>query len=282
MVSVRIRVPVPLGSSSFGVAVDVLRDEAEEEHAYGRACSSQFVGDRGYHADGVERASLLCNVVTYVTGMGLVPRTSVPHTDVIKRRLCMTKVSLGLCLALPLLSACAATAPKPTVVAVDEECKAGRREMLQTRFVYFEGHSSALDERQKEVAQRFASVFIKNHGTVIIAYGHIDGAERRSSDQSLGLRRAEAVAAVFAEQGVRPRNILTKDEGFSHPFVPQKPGVSEAQNRFVMVRMVGVDESYESFISHCKAVIKKSCFGPIGDDQRQRCDAGLDVLAPAE
>ena len=116
----------------------------------------------------------------------------------------------------------------------------------------------------------------------MIAYGHVDGVERGLSSHDLGLRRAEAVAAVFAKEGIRSRNILTKDVGFSDPLVPQKPDMSEAQNRYVSVRMIGgVDEDYESFISHCKSVIKKSSFGAIGDDQRQRCDAGLDVLAPA-
>lgn len=193
------------------------------------------------------------------------------------------KVSLGLCLALPLLSACAATATGPSVVAVDAECKSGRREMLRSNLVFFERNSTALAGRQREITQNWASVFKRNHGSVVIAYGHVDDAERGSSSHDLGLRRAEAVAAVFAEEGTRSRNILTKDVGFSDPLVPQKPGVSEAQNRYVSVRMIGgVDEDYESFISHCKAVIRKSCFGPLGDDQRQRCDAGLDVLAPAE
>ena len=75
------------------------------------------------------------------------------------------KVSLGLCLALPLLSACAATGP--SLVAVDTECKSGRREMLRSNLVFFERNSTALAERQRKITQNWASVFKKKTMAVL-------------------------------------------------------------------------------------------------------------------
>jgi hypothetical protein len=190
------------------------------------------------------------------------------------------KMTLWLYLALPLLAGCGVPAEQP-VVAVDAECRLGRPQIDRSWLVFFDRSAGALNERGGRVARELASVFIRNHGSIIVVLGHIDGAEQVSSKHNLGSRRAEAVAAILAEEGVQKGSVFVRDAGFSSPLVPQSLGLSEPQNRYVSLIPYGVDEGFAAFVARCKAVIRKSCFGPVSGEQRKKCDDALELLAPS-
>ena len=71
-------------------------------------------------------------------------------------------------------------------------------------------------------------------GGPLLSSGRVDGTEERRFS-GLAQRRLDAVAAALAGVGV-PRNLLwERDDAGSEGFVQNQPGVSEPQNRIVLV-----------------------------------------------
>jgi outer membrane protein OmpA-like peptidoglycan-associated protein len=78
---------------------------------------------------------------------------------------------------------------------------------------------------------------IEQAGGRRLVEGHMDGAEaRRDRNRQLDLCRAEYVRDWFLVRGVRQDAIWLGTRGDRRPLVPVPPGVSEPQNRYVVIQ----------------------------------------------
>jgi OmpA family len=109
-------------------------------------------------------------------------------------------------------------------------------------------------------------------GGLLLLEGHMDGAEaRKDRDAQLDQRRAEYVRDWFVARGVRPDAIWLSTRGDRRPLVPGPSGMSEQQNRYVVVRYddrgrCGEElrrRSLDWFRQHCfptlRAVVPRDC-----------------------
>ncbi len=103
--------------------------------------------------------------------------------------------------------------------------------------MFFPWDSAEIGERGRRIIAEAA----KNLGTVewgttrIELDAHADRSGPPGYNQRLSLRRAEAVAAELAREGVRPERIAVRVHGEDRPFVPTRDGEREGQNRGVWI-----------------------------------------------
>ena len=186
------------------------------------------------------------------------------------------RLAIPLCLALLLLLHCAPVFAQSGL----PECLRPQLQDDRGWLVFFDSHSAALTPRARLILNERAEVFLRDHGRIIALNGYTDGAETAPEDAGLGLRRAEAAAAL-REAGIEPRAIYTKDLGATTPLVPRPPGVVEPQNRRVeLIPMLGWNDHALAMQRECKACLRATCFQSLTPDQRTLCERALDEAAP--
>jgi OmpA-OmpF porin, OOP family len=74
---------------------------------------------------------------------------------------------------------------------------------------------------------------------VIIAVGHTDSDGSDASNQSLSVRRAEAVKAYLVSKGIEKNRVYTEGKGEKQPVADNKTKEGKAKNRRVEIEVVG-------------------------------------------
>jgi len=74
---------------------------------------------------------------------------------------------------------------------------------------------------------------------VIIAVGHTDSDGSDASNQSLSVRRAEAVKAYLVSKGIEKNRVYTEGKGEKQPVADNKTNEGKAKNRRVEIEVVG-------------------------------------------
>lgn len=74
---------------------------------------------------------------------------------------------------------------------------------------------------------------------VVIAVGHTDSIGAAKYNQSLSVRRAEAVKAYLVSKGIDASRIYTEGKGLTQPVASNKTREGRAKNRRVEVEVVG-------------------------------------------
>lgn len=133
--------------------------------------------------------------------------------------------------AAALLMSCAAE--QPPEAASPPPAPVGERAYI----VFFDWGSSAIGTRGRAIvaeAARAAGADAAGGGRIELQ-AHADRSGRADRKQRLSQRRAEAVAAELARQGVRRERIAIQALGETRGLVPTRDEVREGQNRGVWI-----------------------------------------------
>jgi OOP family OmpA-OmpF porin len=74
---------------------------------------------------------------------------------------------------------------------------------------------------------------------VIIAVGHTDSDGSDASNQTLSVKRAEAVKAYLVSKGIEKNRVYTEGKGEKQPVADNKTKEGKAKNRRVEIEVVG-------------------------------------------
>jgi outer membrane protein OmpA-like peptidoglycan-associated protein len=104
--------------------------------------------------------------------------------------------------------------------------------------VRFDFASARIDDEAERDLQAQAAWLIRNPGVVVVLEGHADEPGTPEANQSLGLRRARAVADRLSTFGVNPNQLLAlESRGAREPVVPVPD--KERRNRRVETIVAG-------------------------------------------
>ncbi|MEO1218621.1 MAG: OmpA family protein [Bacteroidota bacterium] len=99
--------------------------------------------------------------------------------------------------------------------------------------IYFETASSKLSSEAKEELKRFLEVPDFSKSGIVEIVGHTDDIGTQSNNESLALRRAQAVRDYLIHQGISTERIMMKTFGESQPMVSNLEENGRKQNRRV-------------------------------------------------
>ncbi len=108
---------------------------------------------------------------------------------------------------------------------------------LPNFLVFFNWDSSVITETARQVISQAAEVIRNNRITRILAIGHADKSGSAAYNVGLSERRAVAVEAALAAQGVPAGNVEVEWRGESDPLVVTPDGVRNPQNRRVEIEL---------------------------------------------
>jgi peptidoglycan-associated lipoprotein len=104
-----------------------------------------------------------------------------------------------------------------------------------TSTFYFQYDKSMLDDTNKKLLLAVADFLVKHPDAKIEIVGHTDIRGTREYNQSLGQRRAAAVAQCLEEHGVRPDQIQVVSHGKEHLLSASENDQAQALNRRVEI-----------------------------------------------
>ncbi len=122
-------------------------------------------------------------------------------------------------------------APAPMAPAPAQAPAAAAR----TYLVFFDWDRADLTDRARQIVGEAAQNARRVSSTRIEVAGHADRSGTPQYNQRLSQRRAEAVAAELARQGISRNEMSIQAFGESRPLVPTADGVREPQNRRVEI-----------------------------------------------
>ncbi|MFI0546281.1 MAG: outer membrane protein OmpA [Brachymonas sp.] len=105
---------------------------------------------------------------------------------------------------------------------------------------YFDFDKSTLKAEGKAKLDELAGKLGMVNVETIVATGHTDSVGADAYNQSLSVRRANAVKAYLVSKGVAAERVLVEGKGEAQPVADNKTKAGRAQNRRVVVEVVGV------------------------------------------
>ena len=105
---------------------------------------------------------------------------------------------------------------------------------------YFDFDKSTLKAEGKAKLDELAGKLGLVNVETIVATGHTDSVGADAYNQSLSVRRANAVKAYLVSKGVAAERVLVEGKGEAQPVADNKTKAGRAQNRRVVVEVVGV------------------------------------------
>ncbi len=105
---------------------------------------------------------------------------------------------------------------------------------------YFDFDKSTLKAEGKAKLDELASKLGQVNVETIVATGHTDSIGTDSYNQALSERRANTVKAYLVSKGVAADRVLVEGKGEAQPVADNKTKAGRAQNRRVVVEVVGV------------------------------------------
>ncbi|MFZ4289462.1 OmpA family protein [Variovorax sp. HJSM1_2] len=166
-----------------------------------------------------------------------------PHLPTLRRRALLSTVCV--CVGALTLPGCQ-TAP----VAVPQDVRASREaefkrlgfvqtadgwEYAFTGKILFDTASDVLDPESQATAERIGQALRKLDVTLLRVEGHTDNTGTPAFNQTLSLRRAEAVALALVQQGLPKSEMQIKGWGAERPITDNNTAGSRMQNRRVAV-----------------------------------------------
>lgn len=106
----------------------------------------------------------------------------------------------------------------------------------------FEINSSDLNAAYQDDLAAAAAVFAKYEDTNILIEGHTDDTGTDAINEPLSERRAKAVSAFFASQGIAPGRLSEKWYGSTQPRYPNDSAENQAKNRRVELAIVANED----------------------------------------
>jgi outer membrane protein OmpA-like peptidoglycan-associated protein len=101
--------------------------------------------------------------------------------------------------------------------------------------ILFASDAAQLSEQNRETIARVVTV-LKDLGiNRVHVDGYADSSGKQQHNNTLSMRRAEAVAREIARQGLPYRNIIIRGFGTAHPVADNATKVGRAQNRRVVI-----------------------------------------------
>jgi peptidoglycan-associated lipoprotein len=100
-----------------------------------------------------------------------------------------------------------------------------------TSTFYFAYDKAGLDDTSKKLLQAHAEFLNSHPEQSITIAGHTDARGTKEYNQSLGQRRANAIASFLKEQGVSQNQIKTVSFGKEHPLTNAENDQAQALNR---------------------------------------------------
>ena len=134
--------------------------------------------------------------------------------------------------------AAAPTAPA-TTPAEAKPVVAAEKITLQAD-AYFDFDKSTLKAEGKAKLDELAGKLGQVNVETIVATGHTDSVGADAYNQALSVRRANAVKAYLVSKGVAAERVLVEGKGEAQPVASNATKEGRAQNRRVVVEVVGV------------------------------------------
>lgn len=122
--------------------------------------------------------------------------------------------------------------PAPTAAPVPV---AAIQQQSRTYLVFFDWDRASLTDRARQIVAEAANASTRVQVTRIEVAGHADRSGPDRYNQTLSIRRAQAVANELVRQGVPRRSIATQGLGERRPLVPTADGLREPHNRRVEI-----------------------------------------------
>ena len=129
----------------------------------------------------------------------------------------------------------ALNAPAPAPAPVAPTPAVAPAAPARTYLVFFDWDRADLTDRARQIIGEAAQNARRVSSTRIEVAGHADRSGTPQYNQRLSQRRAEAVAAELARQGISRNEMSIQAFGESRPLVPTADGVREPQNRRVEI-----------------------------------------------
>ena len=135
--------------------------------------------------------------------------------------------------------AAAAPAPAAAPAAEAKPVVAAEKITLQAD-AYFDFDKSTLKAEGKAKLDELAGKLGMVNVETIVATGHTDSIGTDAYNNALSLRRANAVKAYLVSKGVAADRVLVEGKGETKPVASNATKAGRAQNRRVVVEVVGV------------------------------------------
>jgi OOP family OmpA-OmpF porin len=138
-----------------------------------------------------------------------------------------------LLLSLLLATAACVESPSPPVAGAPPPPPAPPQP--SSYLVFFDWNSAALGPGASEVVQLAANAYRAGAPVTVQVTGYTDTSGSYRYNERLSVRRARAVAATLAQDGVPPGAMVVTGRGENDLRVPTPDGVREPQNRRVEI-----------------------------------------------
>ncbi|WP_367847953.1 OmpA family protein [Rhodoferax sp. WC2427] len=171
------------------------------------------------------------------------PPTTLPAPSGMASRLRRHILGSAAVFAFALLGACQ-SAPPAAAPPLDRATELQRLGFVRTEEgweypisgkILFDTASDALDPESQAVAGRIGSALVKLGINRLRVEGHTDNVGTTAFNQTLSLRRAEAVAQTLASQGMPMEGMAVRGWGKDRPVVANDTPAGRMQNRRVAV-----------------------------------------------
>ncbi len=107
----------------------------------------------------------------------------------------------------------------------------------KTYLLYFEEGSNQLTPASQEEFERIKGDIRQQAAAEVMVIGHSDRVGSAQSNETLSLRRAEAVRAWLQETGVPGERLEAVGRGEREPLVPTEDEIAEPRNRRVEINL---------------------------------------------
>ena len=112
-------------------------------------------------------------------------------------------------------------------------------EKIRFEAVHFDTESAALDATARRKLDEIAAILARNPDVEVEIAGHADARGPGEYNMRLSVRRAEAVRAYLAQQGVDASRMTARGFGESRPVASNDSASGQAQNRRVELQAMG-------------------------------------------
>jgi OmpA-OmpF porin, OOP family len=127
--------------------------------------------------------------------------------------------------------------PKPVVIDIDLD-KAGAGAMIVLNNIFFEVDKYDLAPKSKTELDKVARFLIDNPAIKVEISGHTDDTGTASHNQTLSLRRAQAVVQYLSQHSIPAKRLTQVGHGSSRPLKPNDSDANRQINRRIEFRIL--------------------------------------------